>query len=89
MHEAVPARINEANLAKISTTLIENNIDFCLFDGGDCCLEVNMTHCKECNCIIAKDEFDPYPEGEKVGDGSCDLRNNNTVCSFDGGDCSR
>ena len=68
----------------------ENNIDVCLFDGGDCCLEeLETAHCKGCICINAKDHFDPCPEGERIGDGACNLSNNNTVCSFDGGDCSR
>ena len=68
----------------------ENNVDICLYDGGDCGLtEINVTHCSECKCISPDDEFDPCPEGDRIGDGACNLSNNNTVCSFDGGDCSR
>ena len=68
----------------------ENNVDLCLYDSGDCCLaEVNTTQCTECRCISDKDEFDPCPLGSKIADGSCDLSNNNTICSFDGGDCSQ
>ena len=61
-----------------------------MYDGGDCCLAVvNTTQCTECKCISEEDEFDPCPLGGKIGDGACDLSNNNTICSFDGGDCSR
>ena len=68
----------------------ENNIDVCLYDGGDCCFaQVNISQCKECKCISIEDEFDPCPLGDRIGDGACNLSNNNTICSFDGGDCFR
>ena len=68
----------------------ENNVDLCLYDGGDCCLvEVTTTQCTECKCVSEEDEIDPCPLGGKIGDGACNLSNNNTICSFDGGDCSR
>ena len=68
----------------------ENNIEICLYDSGDCCLaDVDTTQCIECRCISEEDEFDPCPLGGKIGDGACNLSNNNTICSFDGGDCSR
>ena len=68
----------------------ENNIDLCLYDGGDCCLsELDTSQCTECSCLSNSTGYDPCPEGHKIGDGTCDLSNNNTVCSFDGGDCSR
>ena len=68
----------------------ENNIDLCLYDGGDCCLaEMNGTQCKECQCLSQEKVFDPCPKGDRIGDGICDLSNNNTICSFDGGDCSK
>ena len=61
-----------------------------MYDGGDCCLpEMNTTQCKICKCISLEKVFDPCPEGDRIGDGTCDLSNNNTICSFDGGDCSR
>ena len=68
----------------------ENNVDLCMYDGGDCCLaELNSAQCTECHCISEEDEFDPCPEGDRISDGACNLSNNKTICSFDGGDCSR
>ena len=52
-------------------------------------VNVNTTQCTGCKCFSAEDEFDPCPEGDRIGDGGCNLSNNNTVCSYDGGDCSR
>ena len=67
----------------------ENNREICSNDGEDCCLEeVDITQCKECKCY-STDVLDPCPDGHKIGNGVCDLSNNNTICSFDGGDCSR
>ena len=79
------------NYAQIGDGICQdkNNKDVCFYDGGDCCLEeLDTTQCNECKCF-SKDEFDPCPDGHKIGDGVCDLSNNKTVCSFDGGDCSR
>ena len=80
------------NYAKIEDGLCqdENNVELCMFDGGDCCLsEVDTTQCSECQCHTEKDDFDPCPDGDKIGDGDCNVSNNNSVCSFDGRDCSR
>ena len=67
----------------------DNNVPICLYDNGDCCMkDIDTSQCKECLCH-SLNEFDPCLEGHKIGDGVCDLSNNNTICSFDGGDCSR
>lgn len=66
-----------------------NNIEVCMYDGGDCCLrDLDKSQCTDCNCIT-EDDFDPCPEAERIDDGNCDQMNNNTICSYDGGDCAK
>ena len=78
---------------------MENNNEGCLFDGGDCCEctrasnESSFSRCVDpgaaCynptavtvqpSCINGNIEY--------IGDGWCNLENNNKECLYDGGDC--
>ena len=67
-----------------------NNNAQCRFDGGDCCLSpVNTFDCSVCECIDTgmKEIINPCPNSASVGNGFCDLQNNNAICNYDGGDC--
>ncbi len=69
----------------------EYNVDFCLFDGGDCC----APSCLGSSCgrfeYDCKDPNTPEYGLECnmawVGDGECDSVTNTKECQYDGGDC--
>ncbi|CAN0135135.1 unnamed protein product, partial [Ascophyllum nodosum] len=80
-----------------------NNNEGCLYDGGDCCeCTVESLHdddfwksytlCKDptSGCIDPRVEMYPNcTNGDilDIGDGYCDMENNNPECMYDGGDC--
>lgn len=81
----------------------ENNNHECFYDGGDCCtctVENYLEHNYEENHFFCRDPnsgcIDPlvsvYPNCTRgdivnIGDGYCDMINNNEGCLYDGGDC--
>ena len=80
-----------------------NNNEKCMYDGGDCCectvgtsLELfnddNTYLCLDPSSGCLDPLVDMYPNCTKgyigdIGNGQCDLSNNNEGCAFDGGDC--
>ncbi|CAM9259205.1 unnamed protein product, partial [Ectocarpus fasciculatus] len=81
---------------------LENNVEGCGFDGGDCCecdceAPDSWDNCGEAGyaCIDPNSACvgdDDYIEGacgdrDSLKDGNCDLENNVEGCGFDGGDC--
>lgn len=69
-----------------------NNKEECGWDDGDCCgKDVDTTICYFCQCLEpeyssqAPDLFGCLDLW--IGDGSCDDRNNNVECGWDGADC--
>ena len=76
----------------------EANIPECGYDFKDCCqMENDRTICKDCFCFVPEDskasikekhlERCPLYHQHHLGDGSCDLNQNNEDHFFDFGDC--
>ena len=77
----------------------DNNQVVCGYDGGDCCPSTCLEAPELCgsegwSCVDpgaceTTGECDPAPPcvPNWTGDGWCDERNNEEVCSWDGGDC--
>ncbi len=67
-----------------------NNVEECLFDGGDCCLEDKQCAGEEsvsyCVCWQEVMESCKFPF-EWIGDMVCDDSTNSEECLNDGGDC--
>ena len=82
---------------------MENNNEDCMYDGGDCCrCEVdtsqddfawhNFFSCRDPDSDCVDPLIADYPNCIRgdigaIGDGFCDLKNNNEDCMYDGGDC--
>ena len=64
-----------------------NNAD-CNYDGGDCCVNINMTYCSNCTCHHRENCLAGFIPSV-VGDGFCDDGTNNADCHYDGGDCCK
>ena len=81
----------------------ENNNEECGYDGGDCCdCTVKTTlecfyaeddrFCRDSNSDCVDPRVASYPNCTngnipEIGNGQCDLENNNKGCHYDGGDC--
>ena len=78
----------------------EANIPECGYDFKDCCrMENDRTICEDCFCFVSEDRkasikekhlerwYDMVWYGMNLGDGSCDLNQNNEDHFFDFGDC--
>ena len=78
----------------------EANIPECGYDFKDCCrMENDRTICEDCFCFVSVDQkasikekhlerwYDMVWYGMNLGDGSCDLNQNNEDHFFDFGDC--
>ena len=80
---------------------VENNNEGCLYDGGDCCDCTRVDDGSSSAFSLCVDPsatcFDPTAIAlqanctggyiPSIGNGSCDVGNNNEGCLFDGGDC--
>ena len=82
---------------------INNNNEGCLYDGGDCCECTRIddddgSYSSFSLCVDpTADCYDPTAvtlmsncsDGDirVIGDGKCDIENNNENCGYDGGDC--
>ena len=80
---------------------IKNNNEGCLFDGGDCCectlignessssFSLCVDPSASCFDLAAVALQSNCTDGSisEIGNGRCDLGNNNEGCLFDGGDC--
>ena len=65
----------------------ETNVAVCNYDGGDCCLAyVNKDRCTKCRCH-AREACALGNNPFTVGDGCCNIENNNKECLHDGLDC--
>ena len=64
----------------------EANNPGCFYDGGDCCININMDHCSECTCHYQENCIAGFTPSV-VGVGFCDDETNNADCIYDGGDC--
>ena len=75
-----------------------NNNPSCDYDGGDCCTDERLVHCRICECKDPKFStsttfMSSTPSTEDCrypfwkNDGECDDGNNTEDCDFDGGDC--
>ena len=67
----------------------DNNSKACGFDDGDCCGDVLMDFCTECECLEPKGPkgLEKCGSPDYIGDNYCDDENNNEDCGFDDGDC--
>ena len=66
----------------------------CYYDGSDCCNQTlgGNNECDKINffksCSIY-DGGDCCSRNDLIGNGICDLDNNNPLCNFDGGECRK
>ena len=66
----------------------DNNTFDCEYDGGDCCTDTELLHCKKCECKEPGVTTPKHCEHSYwIQDGHCDDENNVKECDYDGGDC--